>query len=100
MERVCRLEELAEGKPCPATVDNLDIVLIRQGMQVYALEDNCSHQDFPLSLGEVRHGRIHCKAHGSEFELITGKPVNPPAFAPVATYPVRIENGDVYVDLD
>ena len=100
MERVCRLDQIADGKTYPATVDNLDVVLIRQGDVVYALEDNCSHQDFPLSLGEVKRGTVTCKAHGSQFDLITGKALNPPAFAPVAVYPVKIENGEVYVDVD
>jgi 3-phenylpropionate/trans-cinnamate dioxygenase ferredoxin subunit len=100
MEHVCRLDELKDGKTFPATVDNLDIVLIREGDHVYALEDNCSHQDFPLSLGEVRAGTVTCKAHGSRFDLATGKALNPPAFAPVAVFPIKIEDGEVYVDID
>jgi 3-phenylpropionate/trans-cinnamate dioxygenase ferredoxin subunit len=100
VQRVCRFDELQDGKTFPATVDNLDIVLIREGDTVYALEDNCSHQDFPLALGEVKGGTVTCKAHGSRFDLATGKALNPPAFAPVAVYPIKVENGEVYVDVD
>lgn len=101
MQRACRLDQLSEGKTYPADVDDVEVVLVLLGGQVYALEDNCSHQDFPLSQGEVLpDGRIKCRAHGAEFELATGKAVCAPAFSPVATFPVKIENGEVWVDVD
>jgi 3-phenylpropionate/trans-cinnamate dioxygenase ferredoxin subunit len=99
MHRVCRLDEITEGRAFQANVDDEDIVLVREGDKVYALKDNCSHQDFPLSLGQVSPGRIKCAAHGSEFDLATGRAINAPAFAPVETYPIKIEGGDVYVDV-
>jgi 3-phenylpropionate/trans-cinnamate dioxygenase ferredoxin subunit len=75
-------------------------VLIRVGEQVYALEDICSHQDFPLSHGTATSERITCAAHGAEFCLKTGKPLKPPAFAPVRTFAVKIEAGDVWITVE
>jgi 3-phenylpropionate/trans-cinnamate dioxygenase ferredoxin subunit len=99
-ERACALAELAEGRPHAVTIEDYDIVLIRVGDQVHALADNCSHQDFPLSHGEVSSDRIRCAAHGAEFCLKSGKPLKPPAFAPVRTFDVRIEAGEVWVAVE
>jgi len=97
---VCLLCELPEGRPAAFTVADYEIVLIKTAGQVYALEDNCSHQDFPLSHGQVLTGeRIKCKAHGAEFCLKSGKALAPPAFAPVRAYPLKVENGEVWVDI-
>ena len=98
--RVASLSQLKDGLPEPIFVDDEEIVLIKSGGQVFALYDRCSHQDFPLSLGKVDGGRIKCAAHGAEFDLATGKALCAPAFAPVQTYPVKIDGDDVYIEID
>jgi 3-phenylpropionate/trans-cinnamate dioxygenase ferredoxin subunit len=98
--RVCKLEDLADGKPEPFTVDDYDVVLIRRGEKVYAMEDNCSHQDFPLSHGKVLGEKIKCSAHGAEFSLETGQAMCAPAFAPVRVFNVKLENGEVLIATD
>ncbi len=95
---VCRLEDLSDGKAFPVTVDDYEVVLIRHGDEVHALEDNCSHQDFPLSQGEVLPDRVRCRAHGAEFCLKTGKALKAPAFAAVRAYETGVEDGRVWVE--
>lgn len=97
--RACTLADLADGKPHPVTIDDIEIVLVRIAERVYALDDRCSHADIPLSLGRVQGDRIKCQAHGAEFDLETGSALVAPAFASVTTYPIRIEDGEVYVDV-
>ena len=96
--KVAVLDQLPDGLTFPVTVDDEEIVLIRQGDEVFALEDCCSHADVPLAQGKVLPGRIKCRAHGAEFCLRTGKALVAPAFAPVKTYDVTVENGDVYLE--
>jgi 3-phenylpropionate/trans-cinnamate dioxygenase ferredoxin subunit len=67
---------------------------------VFALEDVCSHEEIPLSEGEIDGTTIECWLHGSRFDLHTGQPTGLPATRPVPTYPTRIEGGDVYVRLN
>ncbi len=98
--KVGQLSQLKEGLPYPIFVDEEEIVLILSGGTVYALYDRCSHQDFPLSLGQVGGGRIKCAAHGAEFDLASGKAMCAPAFAPVQTFPVEVEGDDVYIEID
>lgn len=96
-KKVCRLDALPESKPFTTEIDDYEIILVRQGEQVYCLIDQCSHEDFPLSHGEVDGAKIRCKAHGAEFELATGKVLKAPALVGVKTFPVRVEDGDVWV---
>lgn len=68
--------------------------------EVYALQDNCSHQDFPLSAGELDDGRLECAWHGARFDVASGRAISLPAIRPVKTYEVRIEGDDILVRLD
>lgn len=96
---VCELSELDDGKPFGVDVGDVAIVLVRQGDQVHALRDECSHAELSLSEGEVTGKGLECWLHGSCFDLRTGAPSSPPATEPVAVYPVTITDGRVYVDL-
>ena len=75
------------------------VVLARWDGELFALEDRCSHQDFPLSEGEVEGGQIECVFHGAKFDLRTGKAMQLPAIRPVKTYPVEIRDGEVYIEV-
>ena len=69
--------------------------------QLYAIEDRCSHDDGPLCEGDWDEDlcRVICPRHGSAFDLATGTPRSLPATEPVATYPVRLVDGSVVVEL-
>ena len=71
------------------------------GGNLYAIEDRCSHDDGPLCEGEWDEDmcRVICPRHGSAFDLATGSPLSLPAFLPVETYPVRIADGMVKVEV-
>jgi 3-phenylpropionate/trans-cinnamate dioxygenase ferredoxin subunit len=99
MTRACALSDLDDGKPFGVEVDDEPVVLVRQGDEVHALRDECSHATLNLSEGEVTRKGIECWLHGSCFDLRTGTPSSLPATEPVDVYPVEIRDGDVYVDV-
>ncbi len=80
-------------------IDGEEVALVRDGDDVYALRDECSHASIPLSEGDVEGCEIECWLHGSRFDVRTGKPVNLPATEAVPTYPTQIEGDTVMVDL-
>ena len=80
------------------TVGRYTVAIAREGEEFFALQDECSHAAVPLSEGEVSDCTIECWLHGSTFDLRTGKPTVLPATEPVATFPVELRDGDVYVD--
>jgi 3-phenylpropionate/trans-cinnamate dioxygenase ferredoxin subunit len=98
MMRVCTLDALGDRKPFGVEVDGVPVVLVRDGNQVHALHDVCSHAEVPLSEGEVTAKGIECWLHGSCFDLSTGEPSSPPAGEPVDVFAVAVRDGEVYVD--
>ena len=98
--RLCALAELSSGVPLRVELDTLEVAVVRIGDEVFAVEDVCSHADYPLSDGEVEDCTIECALHGSRFDLRTGKPTGPPANRPVPVFPTLVLGGDVYAELD
>jgi 3-phenylpropionate/trans-cinnamate dioxygenase ferredoxin subunit len=98
---VCPLADLATGKAQAFEVGDRRLALVRIEDEVFALDDRCSHEDYSLSEGDVypEECEIECWKHGSTFDLRTGAPQCLPATQPVATYPVRVEGGQVVVEL-
>jgi 3-phenylpropionate/trans-cinnamate dioxygenase ferredoxin subunit len=93
------VSELPETGAVGVEIDGLPIAVVRTGGEVFALHDVCSHEEVPLSEGEVYDHTVECWLHGSCFDLRTGKPTGPPATKPVAVYPVMIDGDDVLVEL-
>ena len=65
----------------------------------YALDDVCTHENFLLSGGELVDFDVECPQHGSRFNVITGRVTGLPAVVPAKTYPVTVEDGEVFVDV-
>lgn len=91
---VCPLNELAPGQMRLIEHDNLEIGVFNCQGQFYAIEDRCSHDDGPLAEGTLDEQActIECPRHGSIFDLKTGRPRTLPAYQPVDTFPVIIED--------
>jgi 3-phenylpropionate/trans-cinnamate dioxygenase ferredoxin subunit len=99
---VCPLDELPPGAMRLLTYEDLEIAVVNCAGTLYAIEDRCSHDDGPLVEGELHQDRcmIECPRHGSLFDLRTGQPRTLPAYEPVETFPVVVEDGIVKVDVD
>ena len=98
--RACALDEVPSDEALGVTIGDLDVAVARNGEEVFALQDLCSHAAVALSEGEVANCTIECWLHGSTFDLRTGKPTTFPATEPGATFPVEIRDTDVYVDVE
>ena len=100
---VCAVSELLPGEMKTAwdEVTSVPIVVFNYDGEYYALEDKCSHEDFELSAGsfDADEATIECVLHGARFDIRNGRVLCQPASADIATYVVRIENGEVYVDV-
>jgi len=78
-------------------VDGTQVVVVNTGGRYFAVEDVCTHDGTPLGDGEIIDEEIICPRHGARFCLRTGSALGPPAYEPLATFPVRVENGVVQV---
>ena len=97
---VALAEEFTPGTCRTVDVDGVRIAVFNVGGSYHAIEDVCSHEAEPLSGGEVEGTEIICPRHGAHFSLITGAALSPPAYEPVATFPIRIMEGKVQVKDD
>ena len=96
---VARLDDIPEpGVLGVSGPDGRPVCLVRLGEQVTAFADECTHQAFPLSAGEVHpDGTLECVWHGARFDCATGAVRRGPALDPLPVYPVRIEGDRVLV---
>ena len=99
---ICPLDELPPGGKRLVEYEDLEIGVINCRGEIFAIEDRCSHDDGELVDGELDEEdcAIECPRHGSRFDLRTGKPLNLPAYVPVDTFPVVVEDGVIRVEVD
>jgi 3-phenylpropionate/trans-cinnamate dioxygenase ferredoxin subunit len=97
--RVIAVAELVENQASRVVVDGVPIAVVKDSAgDVHAIGDTCTHGEISLSEGFVEGETLECWAHGSQFSLLTGKPLNLPAYEPVPVYAVELIDGDVYID--
>ena len=94
------LERLVgQGIVC-ARVADTDLILIWNGDRAVACERACPHEQADLSLGHLSQGRLVCPHHAASFDLEDGSISQGWASRPLRIYPVRIEQGEVWVKVD
>lgn len=96
--RIVALSELGEGVQ-PSEVDGEPVALYRIGNEVFATHGICTHAFAYLADGYVEEGTIECPVHQGVFDIRTGRALCPPLTEDLPTYAVKLEDGDVYVDI-
>ena len=98
---LCKAGELAPGEARRFDVAGHRIALVRIGDEFHAVDDECSHEDYSLSEGEVwvDECEIECPRHGSTFNLLTGEACTLPATQPINVYKVVVDGESVTVEL-
>ena len=99
---ICPTDDLPPGAMRLVEWEDLEIAVVNCGGELHAIEDRCSHDNGNLVEGELDQDSctIECPRHGSVFDLRTGKPLNLPAYVPVDTFPVSVEDGLIKIEVD
>jgi 3-phenylpropionate/trans-cinnamate dioxygenase ferredoxin component len=99
---ICRTQELAPGEMRLVEWEDVEIGVFNCAGTFYAIEDRCSHDNGPLAEGEFDEEgcSVECPRHGSLFDLKTGKPLTLPAYVPVETFPVIIEDEKIKLEVE
>lgn len=98
-QRACALSELVQDEAKRVEIDGVPMAVVLDSTgEVHAIGDTCTHGDISLSDGFVEGETLECWAHGSAFSLLTGRPLNLPAYEPVPVYTVTIDGDDVLID--
>ena len=97
---VAREHEMPPGSRKVVHVSGVDIAVFHLNGNWYAIEDVCTHDGGELASGELDGDQIICPRHGARFCLRDGRALTPPAYEDVETFPVRVCDGVVQVDVD
>ena len=98
---VAPVDELPPGSVKIVRAGQIAVGVYNLDGEYYAIEDRCSHDDGPLAEGDFdpEDAVVICPRHGSRFDIRTGRPLTLPAYQPVETFPVTVEDGWVKVDV-
>jgi len=97
-QRVTPASELWPGEMKGVVVDGAKVLLINADGTIFAYADRCAHRGVPLSTGQFRDGVLLCTVHYWEYDPCTGCGINPHGVA-LVPYAVKVENGDIWVDV-
>lgn len=102
---ITTLEALVANKAFTTTIKGRPVAVYKlDNGEVYAIEDMCTHQGLPVSDGPCftneEGPQVECPFHGARFCLKTGAVTAPPAFAPITTFPVRVDTkGQIEIEV-
>lgn len=101
-ELVARVEDVPEGELVGVETERGErVCLINANGEIYAVRNNCTHQDFPMDEGVLlcTDGRciIECAWHGAQFDCKTGAVRRGPAEDPLPVFEVKVDDGNIYV---
>ena len=98
--KVCQISELPPGMMRGVEFEGRRILVANIDGKIYAHDGTCTHEEADLSNGFILGDRVVCPLHLSQFDLKTGEAVTSPAVEPLKTYNVKIEEPDIFVEVD
>ncbi len=94
---VARVGDIPEGGVKVVRVEDQAVAVFLVGGEYWAIDDVCTHDGGPLAEGPLDDHVIECPRHGARFDIRTGAVLAMPATSPVATWKVRVEDGEIKV---
>ena len=103
---VAKAADLVAETPKVIALENVRVALIKtEGgentphLGIYCIEDVCTHDEGPMAEGPVEGEVIECPRHGAKFNIKTGAVLSMPAITPIRTFPVRVIDSKVEIDV-
>jgi len=94
---VCDDSEVQDGETLRVVCDGNIVAIAKQGGEVYAFQEFCTHRYGPLSEGKLQDHQVECPWHRSCFDIRTGKVVEGPAKVDLKTYSVTLRSGKIFI---
>ncbi|HXJ01524.1 MAG TPA: FAD-dependent oxidoreductase [Micropepsaceae bacterium] len=91
------LAELSDGGKLVGHVGGDEVLLVRQGSDIFAVAAHCSHYHGPLADGIVVGTTVRCPWHHACFDLRTGEALRAPALSSIACWPVEQRGSKIFV---
>jgi len=97
--KIASTDQLDDDESMAFEAGGRQLALHRSENEFFVSDNVCTHQYALLSDGFIEDGCVECPLHQAKFDLRTGKAMCAPATVDVQVYPVKTENGSVYVSL-
>lgn len=97
--RVASTAEVGTGSVIGVLVEGEDIAIYNLGGVYHATDNICTHEFARLSDGYLEGETIECPLHAGQFDVCTGRAVAPPPTVPLRVFPVKVDGGDILIDL-
>ena len=94
---VALLADLPDEGFITRAAGDTSVVICRFEGEIYALENVCPHEFVCFDRGDMDGERLICPRHRAAFDVRTGIPFGKPAFGPLKTFPVKVEDDRVLV---
>ena len=91
--------EVPEGDMAAFDVAGTVLAVADVGGTLYAFGNTCTHRGCSLAKGELEGSTVTCPCHGSMFDVTSGAVLHGPAEKPVGSYPVRVEGGEIQIEV-
>lgn len=75
------------------------IIVRSEEDEFFAMDGICSHEHVHLCGGLVMEGIVECPKHNATFDYRTGEAKRAPACINLKTFPVKVEDGDVFLEI-
>jgi 3-phenylpropionate/trans-cinnamate dioxygenase ferredoxin subunit len=95
--KVAEAADLPPGERLFVDLDEDTVALFNVDGQLYCIADVCTHDGGPVADGPLDGHAIVCPRHGAMFDIRSGAVLAMPAVVPIPTYPVKVEDGQIYV---
>jgi len=97
--RIALSTSLNAGQKTVAEIEGKEILICRVDESYYAVSSRCTHAAWRLVEELIEGVEIVCSLHGARFDLRDGCPTAGPASKPLATFPIELRDGELYVSL-
>ena len=97
--RVAATTDLNDGEALAVEVGDRSLALYQVDGEWFCTDNICSHEFALLTEGWLEGHVIECPLHAGQFDIRTGKGLCAPIETDIATFPVRVDGGDVLVEL-
>ncbi len=98
--RVAAVSDVGEGSVIGVETMGLNLAIYHlAGGEICVTDNVCTHAFALLSEGWLEDNIIECPLHAGQFDVRTGKGLGAPIEADLKVFPVKLEAGDILIDL-
>ncbi|MEO1192765.1 MAG: non-heme iron oxygenase ferredoxin subunit [Pseudomonadota bacterium] len=97
--RVCPASSIDEEDVVPFDHEGHSYAVYNTPKGYFATDGFCTHEEEDLTEGLVVGTTIECPLHQGRFDIPSGKALSPPVCVNLKTYPVKLDGGDVYIEI-